>query len=372
MFKNLLTIFLSLLIALIVLEVLSRQYLDPKNSEKMTWRTMIFDANKPFINIDNYFKWRPSNSTRSIGFYSNPNGKNQIVEYDYTVMTNNYGLVMNRDIVEKGEYVVVIGDSFTEGQGAKPWFYSVEEKLENNNIKSANLGILGTGPMQWELLLNKFKVETKVNINKLIVVVIPDDMYREVWNFDNRTLSCLNNGDCDSGVGFIGIKMANKSLGQIIEETNALQTKYHRLERPPLEFSFSVNFLKTLLLRSQFIYSLNHLWNKLFRKNNDADILLKKIIKKDILFEKNSDVLKRFISEYKDKIFFIVINEKNYKSNSIMSSKHKKLLKFLELNKIDFDFCELQDSQFHIHDSHPNENGYKEIEKCFMRGLSLK
>ncbi len=166
--------------------------------------------------------------------------------------------------------------------------------------------------------------------------------------------------------------MANKSLGQIIEETNALQTKYYRLERKPLKFSFSVNYLKALLLRSQFIYSLNHLWNKLFRKNNDADILLKKIIKKDILFEKNSDVLKRFISEYKDKIFFIVINEKNYKSNSIMSSKHKKLLKFLELNKIDFDFCELQDSQFHIHDSHPNENGYKEIEKCFMRGLSLK
>lgn len=370
MFKTLLTIFLSLLITFIVVEALSQKYLNPRNSEKMTFRTMIFDANKPFINIDNYFKWRPSNSTRSIGFYSNPNGKNQVVEYDYKVITNNYGLVMNRDIVKKGEYVVVIGDSFTEGQGAKPWFYSVEEKLENNNIKSANLGILGTGPMQWELLLNKFKAETKVTINKLFVVIIPDDMYRKVWNFDNRTLSCLNNGDCDYGVGFIGIKMANKSLGQIIEEANELQTKYHRLEKPPLKFSFSVSYLKALLLRSQFIYSLNDSWNKLFRKNNNADILHKNN-NKDILFEKNADTLKRFISEYKDKIFFIVINEKNYKSNSISTSKHKNLLKFLDSNKIDFDFCELQDSQFHTNDSHPNENGYRKIEECFMRSLSL-
>ena len=54
MFKTLLTVFLSLLISLIVIETLSQKYLNPKNSEKMTFRTMIFDANKPFINIDNY------------------------------------------------------------------------------------------------------------------------------------------------------------------------------------------------------------------------------------------------------------------------------------------------------------------------------
>ena len=39
-----------------------------------------------------------------------------------------------------------MGDSFTEGQGATPWFYELEKDFSGSVIKPVNLGILGTGP----------------------------------------------------------------------------------------------------------------------------------------------------------------------------------------------------------------------------------
>ena len=49
-----------------------------------------------------------------------------IIETDYNIETNNLGLVMKKDIYKNDRVLLVIGDSFTEGQGAEPWFYDLE------------------------------------------------------------------------------------------------------------------------------------------------------------------------------------------------------------------------------------------------------
>ena len=85
--------------------------------------------------------------------------KNTLIEYDYSIKTNNLGLVMKNNINNFDKVNLFLGDSFTEGQGALPWFYELE-KGWNVKFKPINGGLLGTGPMQWFELAQYLKKKT--------------------------------------------------------------------------------------------------------------------------------------------------------------------------------------------------------------------
>src|SRR5947207_8035912 len=80
-----------------------------------------------FQNHGDIFTYAPHDEIRNLtGFFSDDNF---IVEFDYSFRTNNFVLVQDADIVPERESLLLLGDSFTEGQGAEPWFRLVSPEI---------------------------------------------------------------------------------------------------------------------------------------------------------------------------------------------------------------------------------------------------
>jgi len=93
------------------------------------------------------FAYEPDSSVRQLVVVVTKQGR--AIEYDTTLTTNNLGLVQKRNLSPGETAVVVIGDSFTEGVGAPPWFYDVEAEI-GGEFRLANLGVVNTGAQHWD------------------------------------------------------------------------------------------------------------------------------------------------------------------------------------------------------------------------------
>mgnify|MGYP006267186491 CR=1 FL=1 len=109
---------------------------------------------------------------------------------------------MKKDIYKNDRVLLVIGDSFTEGQGAEPWFYDLE-KDNYLNTKLMNLGIMGSGPMGWLSLTNHLKEKNSLNIDGVIAT--------------NTTLSRVNlkSSKKNETGGLSGLPLKDKSTDVI-------------------------------------------------------------------------------------------------------------------------------------------------------------
>ena len=99
---------------------------------------------------------------------------------------------MKQDVFPKKRAIFVVGDSFTEGQGASPWFYDLEDAYDAEGTQLINLGILGTGPQQWENLASSTRQQLGLDVVATVINIIPPAMRRPVWTFKERELNCLH------------------------------------------------------------------------------------------------------------------------------------------------------------------------------------
>src|SRR3984893_7641877 len=84
-------------------------------------RIIFFDGRDTiFENHQDIFTYIPHDEIRNLtGFFSDDEC---IGGHDYHCRTNNVGLVQDSDSVPEREPLLLLGDSFTGGQGAEPWF----------------------------------------------------------------------------------------------------------------------------------------------------------------------------------------------------------------------------------------------------------
>ena len=142
-----------------------------------------------FENHQDIFTYIPHDEIRNLtGFFSDDEF---IVEYDYHFRTNNFGLVQDADIVPERESLLLLGDSFTEGQGAEPWFRLVSPEIDKLGYQAINGGLLATGFEQW-LRLDRYLADQHVRIRKLVVIFISHDYHRLVTHFPSVVLQCLS------------------------------------------------------------------------------------------------------------------------------------------------------------------------------------
>lgn len=190
--KNILLATVSILIGLVLFEIIASLVIGKElsNEHERSRRYMLFgtsDHFPAFRNQGKIFSYSPNSSISATTYYEVESGLHK--EYDYEFKTNNLGLVQKLNTDKDRPSILVLGDSFTEGQGATPWFYD----LESRNSKPEQLingGLLGTGFAQWKLL-NDQLVDSGIRINKVIVPFISDDYQRKIWNFPDRVLNCL-------------------------------------------------------------------------------------------------------------------------------------------------------------------------------------
>jgi len=337
--SNKLIFLFSIFIGLILLEFAVRLY-EYLEQGKFNNGEILYEKGNNFKNFKNFFTYYPNSQLRTVGIYSNAyNPTNPRIEYDEIIHTNNFGLVMKNDIPLNSKVNFVLGDSFTEGVGARPWFYDLERK---SNKIIANLGFIGTGPKQWLNILEYFVEKKRLKIESIIINIIPDDISRGEWTFNQNQLNCLRFSQCKSGIRFIGLDIAKKSNEEIKKTWLKLKSNSSVIDESHI-------LIKTLK-KSRLVVLLNKSIRSVLAKSMSTNV------------ETNFNSLLTLAKISKGKYHINVISQKKLKQKK--SKNYELLVSFLEKNNLNFSFCNIPQEDFHKLDSHPTKEGYKFLEKC--------
>lgn len=341
--KSIIIVCLSVGIAFICIEIGYRILKGWDKKSGFIKRTMLFESGDNFKNYKDFFKYYPNISIRSLGVYSKVKPTkltDLVIEYDYIISTNNAGLVMKKNLKNAEKVVYIIGDSFTEGQGANPWFYKMEEFYDSANVKLVNLGILGTGPVQWNNLENYITQEFNLAIKGSVINIIPGDMTRAPWTFKEKELMCLQTSVCTYIGGFQGLNLKLSDNNNKIKKS-VLAT----LTKEKLDKNFKDIIKQSHVILDIYRYMKNFINNPIVRANEEALLTLKR--------------------DAKDKVFVNIVSQKSINSKNFNNYTFvKDLIEFLEKNKFNFKWCDIPIDGFHKHDGHPNEKGYATLQKC--------
>src|SRR4029077_17526377 len=109
----------SVILGICIVELLGHLFLPSTGNSlaiyKYVHEILFFDGpGTIFRNQGDIFTYVPNSEIRDVaGFFSGDDFK---IEYDYRFRTNNFGLVQDTDIAPDRESLLLLGDSFTEGQ----------------------------------------------------------------------------------------------------------------------------------------------------------------------------------------------------------------------------------------------------------------
>lgn len=342
---------ISIVISFMVVEYSYRYIIDASAIADSKKIITLFEVGNNLRNHDGYFKYFPNKEFRRIALYlkSSPKSiEDLVIEYDYVTHTNNVGLVMQKDVFPNERAIFLIGDSYTEGQGASPWFYDLEKSNDIANAKILNLGILGTGPQQWENLASSISKELRLDVLGTVVNIIPADMDRDVWMFKEQELTCLYHASCDYDFGFQGYKFRPQESYDDIK-----RSVLNNMDNPKPELDGSK--IKNIMKKSHVIVDLYRFFKQIIpsqsRKLNEISLL----------------ALNKAVS---GNLYVNVVSQKYLNSRNLTDHKNAtRLIEFLQKYEIKYKWCDIPFDGYHKYDGHPNGNGYKILRKCTRDAL---
>lgn len=187
-----LLIVLSIVVGGILFEIAAELILPGIGNNDARIQHLIYFFDGPgsvFRDYGETFTYMPDSNIRVVTISYSPN--NFSTEYDYHIQTNNFGLVQDTDIKPGESSLLLLGDSFTEGVGAEPWFRSVGPEISKLGYQPINGGIGGTGFRGW-LKLDQYLTAAGIRIRKIVVLFISDDYRRPAWNVTPGELRCFS------------------------------------------------------------------------------------------------------------------------------------------------------------------------------------
>jgi hypothetical protein len=352
--SNIILLVLSCVVGLIVFEV-AFFFLNKNQAQIYQWnrRYMLFKAESQtsvFRNVNNIFVYQPNQKIESTTFYYVNN--EWIKEYDYIFPTNNLGLVQTAPTFSNKDSLLLLGDSFTEGHGAYPWFEEFREKL-NTELQLINGGILGTGFQSWKLLHDHL-IEKDIKVKKLVIVFISDDYIRGVRNIPTKVFACIQNTDlCMGDEDFYGKPEGNK-LPELLEKLRAYRERRLEVEDRSTFKAFLTNLLPGVATIYRFL-------------NGSFPFEIS---------QKSFSIIEELVAQYGSDVLFVRIPQKDEVELGRISRHGKEVVdKIKSVNGIFFDGnseCKFEKSDYFINDGHPNEKGYEKISQCVMDAIKLK
>lgn len=354
--KSASVVFFSSVFAFLLVETSYRHIKDIETNREFKNRTMLFTATENFKNHRDFFRYFPNKEIRSVTLYSKSNAQSIddfTIEYDYIIKSNNIGLVMQKNVNAYDRVVLVIGDSFTEGQGAPPWFYELEQSYEIANTTIINLGILGTGPKQWLNQASSLAKDLNLEVLATVINIIPADLERDVWLFKERELTCLYKAICNYRYGFQGYKFKRHETHDQIKEN--LLTNFHS---PNKKIFTNLNQLELKEVIKQS-YVLKDLYR--YFKASELSPTMKY----------NLDSILKIKDTVSEKIYINIVSQKDINSSNFRNNRSaSRLVDFLQKHQIEYHWCDIPIEGFHKYDSHPNANGYMVLKECTREGLN--
>jgi len=351
---NTLIIIISFVITLLFIEIFYQSFF----ADEFHNKRFLFITKPSLLNQNISFGYNENTRVREVAVYGN--GRNFHIEYDTSFLTNNIGLVQKKFFDQKKKSIVIIGDSFTQGQGATPWFYQLEGDWKNNEYQLINLGIIGTGVVQWKDMLKWFSSIGK--IKQIFICCISDDWIRPRWYIcENAAQNALA---FDLLVENKFQKNHKKPIIYFIEKDTDHYTILKRAEHiAELSDGGIINFLKKFFL-ARLTYRVLFQNNLLYQhKKNNND---------EVTFSKNKTSFDQIISAYGAKnITVLHLPQKNEVDQGEYSELGTKIKDFILSRHIPYidglALCKLNKGDFYRDDDHPNASGYKKIYDCFSK-----
>src|SRR5271165_393356 len=304
-------------------------------------RVVFFDGRGAiFENHGDIFTYLPHNEIRNVTAFFSDN--DFVLEYDYRFRTNNLGLVQGADIVPARDSLLLLGDSFTEGQGAEPWFRLVSPAIDKLGYQPVNGGVLGTGFQQW-LKLDRYLVARKIQTRKLVVLFISDDYHRPVWHIPPAVFECLSaTPRCRVEDSYLYRLPPREELSSWIA---AVRTARGRM-KPHLKASAAA-----LLPASYSVYMYFRQLNLFAKAEQESRAAIAELIR--IYGPKN--------------VAFIHLPQKNELDYGpdYLGLKARRAIQDAGGTLFDgFKLCQLTPIDYYMNDDHPNIGGYTKIAAC--------
>jgi hypothetical protein len=313
------------------------------------WNQIVFldGSDSIFRNLGHIYTYVPNSHifSRSIYFYRS----SYSTEYLYKFKTNNFGLVQDRDLARGVKSILLLGDSFTEGQGAEPWFRQVAPQIERLNYQPINGGLRATGFLHW-WELEQFLSANEIALAKLVIIFISDDVRRPKRNFSESELACLRS---------ISLCLGNETFFRLPPESELANwvAKIRTAREPPHDVSIKGRIRSALpATRAVYGFLLN-----VARAPPQTE--LPQIVK-----ERVETVINKMVEKYgRENVLFIHLPQKEELKGTILPNGllARKLIRDSGARYADgTSLCGLDGSDFWVYDNHPNQRGYSKIAKC--------
>ena len=276
-------------------------------------------------------------------------------EYAYQITTNSAGLVQLADINSTKPAIIFLGDSFTEGQGASPWFYELERRWpKTSSYQIINGGIFGTGFEAWERLYNSLLSTAK--IEKIVIIFISGDWGRPIWQISQHDLECIQSPSrCDGTNKFYGLFHDPAEAEAEIHGLAVEHVKYV-VEKKRQQNIFRASAIYQRLLKPGYL-----LWSPFRTAESEAQ------------FERSKTAIQKMAGAVGAKnILFIHLPGRGELASRLdyFSKRGRDFIRQSGFSFVDgFKECQLTISDYHTHDGHPNAAGYHKIENCIERSV---
>jgi hypothetical protein len=353
--SNIIIIIISIIISLTTIEFIfifknnnlnkNIKKFDPYN------RFMLFEEGDVFKNVESFFKYHSNKNILSKTFYKDSD--KWIEEYSYEISTNNFGLVQKNDLIKNKKSILLLGDSFVEGQGSSSWVNNFNGLYKDYQI--INGGIIGTGPQQFELIENHISKEFIVK--KVIFFYIGDDIRRNIFNISQNTLDCLKDyKTCSGNENFYGFPFRNNNPIKFLNSLN----EYRISQKNDLPFfdKLKVNIKKNL--------------NNLYIIKIPINVLRQRFYKsKNEYIKRNFNSINNLFLKYENNIIFVQLKSKNevLYGKEYNSFYTENFIKKISKNHFSCNFNN-NINFFNKIDMHPNKDGYNNLYQCVRKILN--
>jgi hypothetical protein len=358
-----LIVLISLMFGVFSIELIYKNFFLDRSFYKWGDRYMLFaqdGGGTVFKNIGEIFTYQPNATINSKTYYNIEDG--WVLEYEYSFRTNNLGLVQSSNVGSKIPSILLLGDSYTEGQGSAPWFEILNKNLKNEAHQYVNGGLLATGPSQWLSLHNELLRNLK--IKKIVAIGISPDYSRIIFNFPKKTLSCIEfYSVCDGDENFYGLP--NKDQEKIfLEKLKSYRESHYENHQKLINTGKSTKQVLAEFMPASFLIYSN------FKS------MLGILPTTDVNVTSNSEAIQTLIEAYGDNFLFIHLPSKAEIFSGQISPLGRKMKSDIHRfngNYFDgFSGCNLGKTDFFKNDGHPNQGGYAKIAKCVEEAIKSR
>jgi len=304
---------------------------------------------------DGIWTYRPNTLIREVAVYATfkpfQSEPRFVVEYDCQMKANNLGLLQDNDINPGDEVTLIVGDSFTAGQGGCPWFPRLAARRSGELI--VNAGQIGTGFAQWQRMLD-YLVNQQLKIRRLLVVAISDDFNRPTWNWSEPVLACIDNNICngaDKPGWWLPVQSSDSETDLKLQAARRFSqrignlTEYAAMRRYLRQQFYLVKFGSRATRRLMELVNLRKSSSVTFMTANNASALES--------FKRLGIPFRVLLVPRRDETGLLSVNSTDAAAGAALVSLD-----------IPHNWCPLATNDFFANDGHPNRSGYDKLVAC--------